>query len=491
MTKFKFRWTLAAFAVVALILVSVFALSGRAQADSATVYHAYLPLILNAPRPDPWIESVTMGGVESGSILVNSGESFILRVEASNRANATSGGMGSALVIGFPDNVTGELPQVTILASDVSDIITRTNPYYQVMLTDNNWEPQEHHTIEIEIGPMPVGLDTYRIYVKAVQTLTSIYESIRYVSPLDGNPGARDADGEQSQVYTAGSTYITTGIDRLNYYRSLAGVPQVSDLAYWSGGCSAHAYYMVMNGYLVHDEDPDNPYYTYEGYAAAQSSNLLGFSGIPEQDQRALWGVDVMMQTPFHGIPMLDPRLTMAGYGYSTDADSPLHYAAVLDVYRGIDYGITSTYPIYWPPADGQTPLIEYTGGETPDPLSPCGVTYSPPTGAPIWLILGDGSGEQTITAHNLTADGTAIPHCVYDYQSYTNPNPPHEADGQTLLDWYDAVVIVPRDPLEQGKTYTAYVALSTGDEYTWSFQVSPGFVNAPGGTILNLEEGE
>jgi hypothetical protein len=104
-------------------------------------------------------------------------------------------------------------------------------------------------------------------------------------------------------------------------------------------------------------------------------------------------------------------------------------------------------------------------------------------------MILGDGSGTQTITAHQLLRDGAAVPHCAYDYESYTNPNPPQEADGYDLLDFYDAVVIIPQQPLVQGSTYTASITLDTGETHTWQFRVAPGFVDAPTGTILRVEE--
>ena len=64
-------------------------------------------------------------------------------------------------------------------------------------------------------------------------------------------------------------------LSSVNYYRSTAGLPPVSEKAEWSAGNHNHAIYMVRNDVIEHDEDPGNPWYTPEGRAAAQNSNLI------------------------------------------------------------------------------------------------------------------------------------------------------------------------------------------------------------------------
>ena len=474
MLKYFRYLILAAFVAVLIPILA----TRRASANVDETYHFYLPLVLNGPHPQPFIERVSLGGVEDISIEISPGESFILRVEASNRDLTMGGSSGSGIFIGFPD--LGDETLVTVSGHDLDEYELTWDGYYQIQALDEPWQPGDHRYIEMEIGPLRAQGD-FRIYVKSVMTMVGLGAPMRYVSPLDGKPSATDTDGELSQLYTVNVQYVGPGIGRLNYYRDLAGVPLVRDLSYWSQGCAAHAYYMVMNGWLMHDEDTENPYYSYEGYAAAQSSNLVGFdiTGLGQQDG---WPVDVMMQSAFHAIPLLDPRLTLAGYGQSNHQGGSLPFAAVLDVYRGVDYSVTPTYPIYWPPEDGVTPLVEYTGGEIPDPLTHCG--YTAPSGAPVFLILGDGTGEQTLSAHSLKQDGVDIPHCAFDYKNYTNPTPTRQRGGRDVLDYYDTVVIIPLDPLVQGSIYTASMTAG-GQTYSWNFHISPGFVDAAVGQVL------
>jgi hypothetical protein len=466
-----------------LIILSLFIpllRSQRAQAEQRDQYYFYLPIVLNSPKPVPLIELVSLGGIaNSTQIEIAPGETTILQVTARNRSRSVAGGIGSGIVIGFPG--INDPALISQIAHDLEGAEIVWDSYYQLQVSTDHWQPGQQHFVSLELGPLR-DWGTFPIYVKAVLTMMGpAGTEARYISPLNGKPGVRDADGEQSQVYQIQVADHGTGLGRLNYYRGLAGVPAATEIPFWSQGCTSHAFYLVMNGMMTHDEDLANPYYTYEGYAAGQSSNLVGFTtnGILHQES---WPVDVLMQSLFHAVPMLEPRLTMAGYGQAEATGSSLPFAASLDVYRGVDYSAIPDYPVYWPPQNGVSPLVKYTGGETPDPLAHCG--YAAPSGAPVFLIMGDGNSDPRLTAHSLKQDGVEIPHCAFDYETYTNPTPPHQRDGRDVLDYYDALVIIPRDPLQQGVTYTASI---TAEEqiYTWDFQVAPGYVDAPVGYVL------
>ncbi len=462
----------------------LFGLASPAKGRGTVTYYVYLPVILKGTNtvPDPRITQVFFWGTEGQEQLeITPGETFIVHVEAVNisAAAATEG----KLVIGFP--ALGDTSALSLedSSSNLEDYQVYSDTYPTVALSYGQWEKDEHIAADIRVGPVRSTGD-FPIYVKAVGLLAGVGNPARYVSPLDGHPGALDADGDTSQVYTVNVTYVGPGVGRLNYYRSLAGVPQVTEYTPWSQGCASHAYYMVMNGVITHTEDTANPYYTYDGLAAAQSSNLAGFqeTGLGQQDG---WPVDVMMQSPFHALPMLDPRLEHAGYGQSTNPGGAQPFAACLDVYRGVNYLAEPTWPVYWPPEGGSTPLIEYTGGEQPDPLTPCS-GYGTPTGAPIFVMVGDGLDNRTLTASSLeTTAGASVPHCAYDYTTYTNPDPEDEQAGRDVLNNYDAFVIIPANPLSPGMGYTASVTLNDGSVYTWTFQVSAGFIDAPAGTVL------
>jgi hypothetical protein len=236
---------------------------------------------------------------------------------------------------------------------------------------------------------------------------------------------------------------------------------------------------MTHNGLLTHTEDPDNAWYTPEGAAAGQASNLSGFT---TPNLYEAWFTDVLMQAVFHALPMLNPILTQAGYGSNLEGELPLPAASCLDVWRGIDYGQTGTYPVFWPPQNGLTPLVAYNGGELPDPLTSC-AGYTAPSGPPVFLILGNDAGSPTVNASSFTGGGQTLTHCVFTETTYTNPDPAQQTQGRSTLDFFDGVVLIPREPLQLETPYTVSLTVN-GQAYTWSFQVAPGVVVLPDGEV-------
>jgi len=87
------------------------------------------------------------------------------------------------------------------------------------------------------------------------------------------------------------------------------------------------------NDYMGHGEDPDNPWYTPEGLAAAQSSNAAVSHDVDATDEYA---IDAFMGGPFHAVGILDPALLQTGYGSYREADGGYQMGAALDVIRGL-----------------------------------------------------------------------------------------------------------------------------------------------------------
>ena len=254
----------------------------------------------------------------------------------------------------------------------------------------------------------------------------------------------------------------------LNYYRALAVLPPVDEMAGWNTGAWYHARYMSKNDYVGHSEDPENEWYTPEGDSAARSSNLLASSSTSVTDQDA---IDLWMQAPFHGVGILDPQLHLVGFGSYREEDGGLQMGAAVDVIRGLGEPLlTSGFPVTWP-ADGMTvPLASYTG-EYPDPLAGC-EGYSPPTGLPIILQIGPGNLTPEVTSHTFMQNGVSWNHCVFDESTYNNPDASARDLGRAILDARDAIVLIPRQPLLPGMVYTVSM-MGSGQSYTWSFRVS------------------
>ncbi len=254
----------------------------------------------------------------------------------------------------------------------------------------------------------------------------------------------------------------------VNFYRETATLPALTENPDWSSGAWLHARYIVKNDVRKHSENPNNPWNTPEGAAAAGASNLFGSFNLEETIE---WTIDGWMQAPFHALAILNPALHQTGFGIYTEADGGLAAGAALDVIRGLDSPSPEVdYPILWP--GNNTVLgLNLHWGEYPNPLTSC-PGYTTPAGLPILLQAGPGDLTPTVTAHDFLTGGLSLEHCVFSETTYTNPNSIRQSLGRGILASRDAVVLIPREPLTPGAHYTVSLTVD-GTPYSWSFQVA------------------
>jgi uncharacterized protein YkwD len=276
----------------------------------------------------------------------------------------------------------------------------------------------------------------------------------------------------------ASSPAPTDWLGTLNAYRSTAGLPAAKANRDWVAGDVAHSRYTVLNGEVGHSEDPSKPGYSEAGHEAGTSGNVMATS---RASLTARDAIDMWMQGPFHAAGLLDPRLRASAYGQYVDESAPRYRAAAtMDTIRGLDTSSRITAPVVWPGNGSGVPQTSYTGGEWPDPLTPC-PGYTVPSGLPI-VILGGGD----LTASSLSAGGAALQHCAYDASDYRNPDTATRDYARRGMAARGAVFIVPRQPLVVGTTYTVSATVD-GRSLRWSFEVTDGsFV--PAGTARTTE---
>lgn len=258
-------------------------------------------------------------------------------------------------------------------------------------------------------------------------------------------------------------------LDYLNRFRQLGNVAPVTENKAWSHASWLHSRYMVKEDVLTHEESPHSPWYTAQGQLAAQNGNIAG-GPLDAPDSHA---IDVWMRGPFHAVSILDPRLSQVGFGSYREDSGPRKMAATLDVLRGRGNRPPETdFPLPFPKDGGYTWVTSHEGHEWPQPLSSC-EGYSPPSGPPIILQLGNGALTPQVTATSFKRGNLALAHCVIDETSYTHPDATQQRVGRLILNSRDAVVIMPRHPLVAGHTYTASVT-ANGRTTTWHFTVVP-----------------
>lgn len=223
---------------------------------------------------------------------------------------------------------------------------------------------------------------------------------------------------------------------------------------------------MVRNDVVGHTEQPGTPLYSVKGNEAGTHSNVAGWWGSTptERDFVEMW-----MTGPFHAIGILRPQLEKVGFGIARDRVG-LTSAAALDVIHGLNYSaVPAPEPVVWP-GDGSTqPLRTYGGGEYPDPLSSCR-GYSAPSGVPILVQFTEPVRKPSFTFEE--RGGEPLPACPVDATSYRNPNNAAQALGRSLLAGENVALVIPKRPLEPGKSYVVEVR-SGRETVTSRFSIS------------------
>ncbi|MBF6568926.1 MAG: FHA domain-containing protein [Candidatus Binataceae bacterium] len=267
---------------------------------------------------------------------------------------------------------------------------------------------------------------------------------------------------------------------RVNQYRAMVGVAPADENPALSAGDAAHARYLVTNygsalaagsplGAEMHAENAGLPDYSSIGREAAEDSDIELWEGGRPDTYSGPKAIDGWMSIPFHRLPILSPRLRRAGYGQYCSADT---CAAALNVLTDTEKltPIPQVYkkPIEFPPNGAGIEMTKSTG-EWPDPLTSC-PGYALPTGLPITLQLGNWYWPK-MTAFSFKRDGADAPACGFDANDYVNPQASVQLDGRNDLRDHGAMVLIPRDPLKPGSTYSVSI---TADEktYSWSFKV-------------------
>ena len=263
-----------------------------------------------------------------------------------------------------------------------------------------------------------------------------------------------------------------------NIFREDAGLPRVVENGRLSMGGRLHSIYLVKEDERNHTENQDSPFYSRQGHTAAINGNIYIDTWWQVSNKTA---VDFWISAPFHAIPMLNPRLHEIGFGDYYERTGDFFYGATMDVRSGKgDMPENTQFPITFPGDGGQTWVTTHFLEEYPSPIITCG-GYELPVGAPVMAQLGDGSNRPLITAYSLIHNDKELEICVFNELTYGHPKAHAEAKGVNILDIQDAVIIMPKSPLEIGE-YTAsvsYIFLDNNDEaisdempHTWSFEV-------------------
>jgi hypothetical protein len=282
---------------------------------------------------------------------------------------------------------------------------------------------------------------------------------------------------------------IANGMALINSWRARAGVAPLVEEPAWSAGATLHSRYVLetnrSDDFIA--EEPTSGYFTTAGNEAALNSTAfhsLFFSNFPlSRIIDYSW-----VAQPFVSLQMLDPYLRRTGIGYASTyrpqserSPSAIHEtAAVLDLIRGRNTASAASFPVQVP-GDGTVIPANCRDGAAACGAGGDGVTEAcgfssgnpftaPEFGFPIWMQFGAGT-TPVVSAATLTSDGVALPVCTFTAENYNVSYAPFQSYGRGVLRDRGAVVVLPRNPLPAGKSYTASLTVD-GQVYRSTFRV-------------------
>lgn len=277
----------------------------------------------------------------------------------------------------------------------------------------------------------------------------------------------------------------------VNAYRVSSGLPPVAEDPVLSAEAAEAAQYMVSIGQLTHSPDPAHWTYT-PGAARSAGSSNLAMTTAAEIDSGQF--VDLWMAAPFHALGLLRPGWKTTGFGRyqgTPSGDDTVWTAAALDVLRGLTKTKVNQVVVF-PGAGANTPLRQFTT-EWPNPLTWC-PGYKAPTGLPLIVMLPTTPYRTTATVVDAT-DGTTLESCTLTTTTISGRDT-SATTARSLLTGANAIIVIPKSPLQDGHEYVVSVKSSTNvswtfgagwdpPEWTRSPSVNPGLLPPRGRASL------
>jgi uncharacterized protein YkwD len=269
----------------------------------------------------------------------------------------------------------------------------------------------------------------------------------REEAPTDNEENDQPPDALTAQV-----------LERINSFRSTAGVAAVGVDLDLCRGCSAHARYLAQNlgdpalrhGPSNH-EDEELPGYSAEGALAARVS----LTAIGRKD--AATALDAWMATLFFRLALLDGELRRIGFGHARHPAKGL--IAVLDVTRGRGSKRVRLYPV---PGQKNVPLT-YPGNEVPDPIPQARIKRA---GYPITATF-----PATARVHKVT---TRLTDAAGNDLAIWLSSPEQPAYKPTYQ--FNTVCVIAKQPLHPESSYRIEIRAEVAEKpwrRTWEFRTA------------------
>lgn len=243
------------------------------------------------------------------------------------------------------------------------------------------------------------------------------------------------------------------GWEKFNAIRAEHGLGQARLSKELCVAATGHVSWIVQNGTFSHSQKPNTPGYT--GRFPMERMKKAGAKGRMFLEDIAMGrsedAVQHLFEAPYHRKLFLVPGKADVGFGHAISPNPRNPDFTVIDLIAEPTRGVVAS------PPDGATDVpLTFDIPETPDPLR----VHGDRTVGSAIMLLGYEHGEFRLKSATLNSSAGKVPVHVNHAR-----NDSHMRDG---------VIVFPKDPLKEGKAYTARVVGTFADgtqvDRTWSF---------------------
>lgn len=347
----------------------------------------------------------------------------------------------SMMMTGISDSPKAESFQMTLDSKEVKGTYTSSGMIYAYTPTED-LKPGEHK-VEVTI------------------TLKGYY-------PMSTNWTFTVAKEAVSSVPEKPTAQQQKGMDSVNDYRKLHGLPTLNWSSELAMAAQSHASYLKANDVKgntvsLHSEDSSKPGYT--GASPMQRAMYANYQGTGVGEDASFgWSdisvaIDQLFDAPYHRFPFLIREATEIGIGMDGK-------------YVILEFGMVqqeTVQMVVTPAPDDHYVPVSFDGHEAPDPLRNHTSEAKYPVGYPIMAVL---SGE---SLSSVKLEEATLKDSRGNSLAVLTNSPENDKE----LD--NSVMVIPVDPLMPDSQYYAHIKVSYAEngqsktkEKDWAFRTEP-----------------
>ena len=251
-------------------------------------------------------------------------------------------------------------------------------------------------------------------------------------------------------------------LNKLNEYRKAMSLPELQQTPILNQTAFDHAKYLAINSLFDRDQEEGKKEFT--GVTFEDRLKKYGYEGKARemfcQSDSAVESVDLLFDTIYHRIRLMDPDLKYLGFGSYKSQDKTIN---VFDFgYIGDNEPKFDWEEIAYPYDKSVNVKTEWSGYENPDPLPPGTVK---PLGYPVTVYFKE-ELKGIVKAELLNANNEVVDSFII--------TPENDINNKQM----NSVIIIPKKILNPSTKYSVNITVKTGAnsiEKTYTIEFETG----------------